>query len=326
MGHSLISNEMLNVYTNDWTLECYVSMAEMLRPKKKVEKHDLSTITLGHLHSKHNIFKTKHQKRLKILFDTGCGATLIHHSLVRRLKQKDDKPSNWSTKAGSFKTTKTCKVHFTLPAFHEKRNISWTAYVDNTDKLTSRYDMIIGRDLISELGMTFRFDTLMMEWDNATTPMIDPCMFCDELIDDLENEILYMHDPDTTEAERIQAILDAKYCPADLRTIMDKCNQLEIEVQQKWIALLQNFEHLFDGTVGTWHTEPVNIELKEPDAKPYHAKLYPVPHSQTVKLKEEVARLCELGIIRKINRSKWACPMFTINKPDGSLRSLADLR
>ncbi len=226
---------------------------------------------------------------------------------------------------GSFKTTKTCKVHFTLPAFHEKCNISWTAYVDNTDKLTSRYDMIIGRDLISELGMTFRFDTLMMEWDNATTPMIDPCMFCEELIDDLENEILYMHDPDTMEAERIQAILDAKYCPADLQTITSECDQLEQEEQQKLLTLLQKFEHLLNGTVGTWNTEPVDIELL-PDVKPYHARPYPVPHSQTVKLKEEVERLCELGILRKINRSKWACPMCTINKPDGSLRSLADLR
>ena len=30
--------------------------------------------------------------------------------------------------------------------------------------------------------------------------------------------------------------------------------------------------------------------------------------------------------MRKNNRSEWACPMFTISKPDGSLRSLADLR
>jgi hypothetical protein len=31
-------------------------------------------------------------------------------------------------------------------------------------------------------------------------------------------------------------------------------------------------------------------------------------------------------VLRKINNSEWACPMFTISKPDGSLRSLADLR
>jgi hypothetical protein len=74
---------------------------------------------------------------------------------VQRLKQRDNKPSNWSTKLGSFKTTKTCKIHFTLPAIHNKCNISWTAFVDNTGKLTSGYDMVIGRDLISELGMHF---------------------------------------------------------------------------------------------------------------------------------------------------------------------------
>ena len=30
--------------------------------------------------------------------------------------------------------------------------------------------------------------------------------------------------------------------------------------------------------------------------------------------------------MRKTNNSEWACPLFTISKPDGSLRSLADLR
>jgi hypothetical protein len=31
-------------------------------------------------------------------------------------------------------------------------------------------------------------------------------------------------------------------------------------------------------------------------------------------------------VLRKINRSEWACPIFTVTKPDGSLRSLADVR
>ena len=137
MGHRLSSKNQLYVYQNDWNLECYASMAKLLRPKKQAKKQDLSTVTLGYLHSKHNSFKTKHQKILKILFDTGCDATLIHHSLVCRLKQRNNKLSNWSTKAGSFKTTKTCKVHFTLPAFHEKCIISWIAFVNNTDKCTS---------------------------------------------------------------------------------------------------------------------------------------------------------------------------------------------
>ena len=79
-----------------------------------------------------------------------------------------------------------------------------------------------------------------MEWDNATTSMLDPDVFCKEFIDELEHEILYMHDPDTTEAERIQAILDAKYCPADLDKIVKECEQLSKEEQQKLLTLFKN--------------------------------------------------------------------------------------
>ncbi len=54
--------------------------------------------------------------------------------------------------------------------------------------------------------------------------MISPCMFSEEFIDDLEHKIMYMHDSNAMEAERIQEILDAKYCPADLQTITHECD------------------------------------------------------------------------------------------------------
>ena len=68
------------------------------------------------------------------------------------------------------------------------------------------------------------------------------------------------------------------------------------------------------------------MELKNPDEKPYYAKPFPVPHSQEKNLRAEIDRLIKFGVLRKINRSEWAAPMFTIPKPDGSLRSLADFR
>ena len=90
--------------------------------------------------------------------------------------------------------------------------------------------------------------------------------------------------------------------------------------------MLQQYEPLLDGTLGTWKTEPIELQLKDPDCKPYHAKPYPVPHSQEKLLKAEVERLCAYGVMRKVNRSEIASPMFTLMKPDGSLRSLADLQ
>jgi hypothetical protein len=71
---------------------------------------------------------------------------------------------------------------------------------------------------------------------------------------------------------------------------------------------------------------PVDLELKDRNEKPYHAKLYPVPHSQEKQLKDEVQRLVDFGVLRKVSRSEWACPMFKISKLDKLLRSLADLR
>jgi hypothetical protein len=138
--------------------------------------------------------------------------------------------------------------------------------------------------------------------------------------------LLFAHDPTTTDAERIQSILESKYCPADLQKIVEECKHLSAAEQGQLLKLLQKFGNLFDGTLGTWKTDPVNLELKDPKVKPYHAKPYPVPYSQEKRLKQEIQRLCSYGILRKINYSEWACPMFTIAKRDGSLRSLTDLR
>ena len=74
--------------------------------------------------------------------------------------------------------------------------------------------------------------------------------------------MMYMHDPDTTEAKRIQNILDAKYCKAELAKIAQECDQLDKEDQQKLLKLLQKYEHLFDGTVGTWNTNQWTLSLR----------------------------------------------------------------
>jgi hypothetical protein len=116
------------------------------------------------------------------------------------------------------------------------------------------------------------------------------------------------------------------YAPADLNKIVEECTHLEKDKQKQLLKLLQKFEELFDGSLGTWKTDPINLESKDPNVKPVHAKPYPVPYSQEKQLKDEINRLCSYGVLRKINNPEWGCPMFTFAKPDGSLQSLADLR
>lgn len=60
----------------------------------------------------------------------------------------------------------------------------------------------------------------------------------------------------TTDAERIQNILDNKYCPTDLKAIVKNCKILNKHQQENCSQILTKFEHLFDGTLGNWNTDP----------------------------------------------------------------------
>ena len=51
--------------------------------------------------------------------------------------------------------------------------------------------------------------------------------------------------------------------------------RLTMTQHNEFLQLLQKTEEFFDGTRGTWKTDPVYFELKE-DAKPICSRLYPV--------------------------------------------------
>jgi hypothetical protein len=81
----------------------------------------------------------------------------------------------------------------------------------------------------------------------------------------------------TAEAtERIVKILYSNYHKADLQKVVAKATQLNKRQQLSLLWLLQKYEALFDGTLGKWNTDPVNIELCK-DAKPVSSRYYPVP-------------------------------------------------
>ena len=70
------------------------------------------------------------------------------------------KNTTWTTKAGSFVTKEKCDVTLRLPEFHEGKSIDWTVYVDSSDSELATYDMIIGRDMLKELGIDLRENSL----------------------------------------------------------------------------------------------------------------------------------------------------------------------
>ncbi len=83
-------------------------------------------------------------------------------------------------------------------------------------------------------------------------------------------------------------------------------------------GLLEEYRDLFDGSLGKWKGEKYDIELKQ-DAKPYHSRAFPIPRVHEQSLRMEVDRLCQEGVLRKMNDSEWAAPMFIIPKKDGTV-------
>jgi hypothetical protein len=69
---------------------------------------------------------------------------------------------------------------------------------------------------------------------------------------------------------------------------VEECTNLEKAEQKQLLKLLQKYEDLFDELLGTWKTDPIQLELKDPNVKPYHSKPYPVPHLQEKQLKDEI--------------------------------------
>ena len=58
----------------------------------------------------------------------------------------------------------------------------------------------------------------------------------------------------------IRRILDPKYKKSDLNKVTtEHCQHLELEEHDRLLALLRNFEDMFDGTLGTWNTKPVDL-------------------------------------------------------------------
>ena len=121
-------------------------------------------------------------------------------------------------------------------------------------------------------------------------------------------------------------ILDASYEKADLpKVICENCSHLSSSEQAKLLNLSQKYKELFSGTLGDFQTDPVRFDLNL-GAKPYHGKVFPIPHTLKAVFKKEVERLVELGVLKPQPQSEWGSPAFIITKKDGQVRFLTGFR
>ncbi|XP_028403427.1 uncharacterized protein K02A2.6-like [Dendronephthya gigantea] len=89
--------------------------------------------------------------------------------------------------------------------------------------------------------------------------------------------------------------------------------------------LTSQYSSLFDDSLGTVKGVKAHLKMK-PNATPKFFKPRPVPFALKDKIGEELNRLEELGVLKKVEFSEWATPIVPVLKPDGSVRICGDYK
>jgi len=323
-SESLCSNEINLTTTSDEDEEYFPFLANLTRiQSNKLAKtsHPTSELVVS-------LQLNNEEHLLRALADSGASSSIILEAYASKKAIQTDTNSQttWSTMGGQFTTDKTGLVIFSLPEFNLKKQISWKFHLDDRNKSSNTYDMIIGRDLLGELGIILNFNDHTVTWDTDTIPMKDRGTLNTQ--DALLEVYLASNEPKSLvdEFSRSTKILDAEYKPAVLEDVTQMCTNLNTEEQHQLLKLLQKYEHLFDGTLGEFKMNPISLHLIDKGVKPVHARPYTVPRSVEQQLRKEIARLVDIGVVEEDYTSEWASPTFAIPKKNGTIRVVSDFR
>ncbi len=172
---------------------------------------------------------------------------------------------------------------------------------ESTDPKFAQYDMIIGDDLMQELGIDLLYSKHLMVWENNEVPMKNRGLLKDT---DIAQHIYRMHVEDSPIIQKAEArkmkILDADYSAVDLAEHCNGLKHLDLEAKSILFNSLSKYPELFSGGLGkATGIKPIHLELKS-DATPYHIKrAFTIPQCYMETTKKEIDRLCQIGVLEK---------------------------
>ncbi|KAE9008366.1 hypothetical protein PF010_g6119 [Phytophthora fragariae] len=200
-------------------------------------------------------------------------------------------------------------VRFSIPQF--KRDSVIVHAFEDLPNLKD--EMVIGRDIMTALGLVVDFGAGRIQWDGSemTIKMADkvPQTYRARglvgVVEECDDELFA---GDATDVE-----------PADLLP-----QHLEAALQHCYLKLLEEFYDLYSGRLGKIRLPDYVLPLTT-DYEPSHANPYSVERSQVDAARRKMKRLLDLDVVEQINGSEAAAPTFFLFKPSGALR-LVDFR
>ena len=107
---------------------------------------------------------------LWILLDSSCSDSIAISKYGKKNKQ-EVKTRKFTTGSGTLKIKYEANIKFTLPEFSNFKIINWEFHVTDYEDLG--YDMILGRDIMTQLGINLSFDKSVIHWEGTEVPMRD---------------------------------------------------------------------------------------------------------------------------------------------------------
>ena len=166
----------------------------------------------------------------------------------------------WNTIRGEFISLYKVKFEFKLPKFCATKDIKHSFTVDNTGNEYT-FDIIIGRDLLNQIGMDILYSKGHLVWDSISIPMkLAADVKLKEFNHNTEDtkkieEIMHMFDdysdPVLEAMSWATEILDANYSKTNIDNDVEKYDYLSPEETSRLKCLLYKYEDLFDGTLST---------------------------------------------------------------------------
>ena len=206
---------------------------------------------------------------------------MVHHPpwLLLRLVSAE---GEWATQGGDFTTQGVVELsEAILPQFKRRRKFSFKAHKIVFDS-KSMYDIIVGRDILQQIGMDILYSSKKFCWDKIKV-LMTPCGYWTKY--------------DETDKTEEAFLLDAKYGKVELEIVVEEQTHLNKENIKLLLELLQKFEGIFQGTLGKYTGDKVNIELKE-NIKPFQDLLYSTCNSNCIKKRSRTVRE-DWGSIKK---------------------------
>jgi hypothetical protein len=109
-------------------------------------------------------------------------------------------------------------LKFKLPKFDGRKIISWDCYIDESEQDSDfQYDMIMGTDLMKELGLTLNLLDKPMTWEGITTPMVNLSQSMTRCMLNNNSQMLQQTKTMLSTENCQKHILDANYTPSKYR-------------------------------------------------------------------------------------------------------------